>query len=173
MQNIHNEIIQQRRKQEEEEGAPVTGAGFGAAAQLKEAEAEAEAAARRTKRLNAVALGGVVSVWVVMSFFIFVYGNIIYSLLGKEAEQSFSTTWGISYAMDNASQWQARPPCNAAAAAGRARSVSRHSERYSERRCFAAGHRHPQKRERATGKPPQAGSAEGWRVRAPCDRRTL
>ena len=99
-------------KEGEQEGAgeAATGAGLGAAAQLQEAVEEAEAAARRSKWLNAVALGGVVCVWAIMAFFIFVYGNIIYSLLGKSAEQSFSTTWGISYAMDNASQWQARKP---------------------------------------------------------------
>lgn len=31
---------------------------------------------------------------------------VIYNLLGKDAENSFSTQWAVGYVMDNASQWQ-------------------------------------------------------------------
>ena len=38
--------------------------------------------------------------------FIFTYGMIIYKNLGPEAQNSFSQTWGVSYALDNCSEWQ-------------------------------------------------------------------
>ena len=31
---------------------------------------------------------------------------IIYKNLGPEAQSSFSQTWGVSYALDNCTEWQ-------------------------------------------------------------------
>jgi hypothetical protein len=38
--------------------------------------------------------------------FIFVYGMLIYKLLGDEAQQSFARSWGVSYGMNTASEWK-------------------------------------------------------------------
>ena len=99
-------------------------------------EASAGAEARRDrlmKRLYASAgLIGIYICWTIFSWFIFVYGMIIYKNLGPEAQNSFSQTcvpcfpdvsllprhaysrafplvhrrWGVSYALDNCSEWQ-------------------------------------------------------------------
>ena len=61
---------------------------------------------RKTRIINGIGIVGTAFVWAIMCFFIFVYGNIIYGLLGPAAEKDFTRTWGISYAMDNATQWQ-------------------------------------------------------------------
>ena len=38
--------------------------------------------------------------------FIFTYGMLVYRQLGDKAQQEFAKTWGIGYALDNASEWQ-------------------------------------------------------------------
>ena len=59
------------------------------------------------KRLYAAAgLLGVYVTWAIMAWFIFTYGLLIYKQLGPEAQDSFSQSWGIGYALDNASEWQ-------------------------------------------------------------------
>jgi len=73
-------------------------------------EESAGAEARRDrlmKRLYAsFGLIGIYICWAIFSWFIFVYGMIIYKNLGPEAQNSFSQTWGVSYALDNCSEWQ-------------------------------------------------------------------
>jgi hypothetical protein len=82
---------------------------------------------RAKRRLTAVGLGGVYLVWTIFVWrvsraargpapctalmhlrcrFIFVYGMLIYKLLGAEAEQSFATSWGVSYGVGAAAEWQ-------------------------------------------------------------------
>ena len=97
-------------------------------------EVSAGSAARRDrlrKRLCASAgFLGIYFVWAIFSWFIFVrafvslqharlalsmqripcflqtYGSLIYKQLGPGAEQSFSSQWGVGYAMDNCTEWQ-------------------------------------------------------------------
>jgi hypothetical protein len=38
--------------------------------------------------------------------FIFIYGMLIYKLLGDEAQQSFARSWGVSYGMNAAGEWK-------------------------------------------------------------------
>ena len=38
--------------------------------------------------------------------FIFTYGALIYRQLGPSAESEFAKTWGIGFALDNATEWQ-------------------------------------------------------------------
>jgi hypothetical protein len=35
-------------------------------------------------------------------------GMLIYKLLGDEAQNSFATSWGVSYGVGAAAEWQAR-----------------------------------------------------------------
>ena len=67
---------------------------------------EAIAAARRQRIMVGVAMAGLLITWVVMSYIIFVYGMVVYTLLGMQAENAFSQTWGVSYLMQLASEWQ-------------------------------------------------------------------
>ena len=59
------------------------------------------------KRLYA-ALGllGVYACWAIFSWFIFTYGMLIYRQMGDSAQQKFSQSWGINFAMDSAQQWR-------------------------------------------------------------------
>jgi hypothetical protein len=38
--------------------------------------------------------------------FIFTYGMLIYKQLGADAQNEFAKTWGVGYALNNASEWQ-------------------------------------------------------------------
>jgi hypothetical protein len=38
--------------------------------------------------------------------FIFTYGMLIYKQLGADAQNQFAKTWGVGYALNNASEWQ-------------------------------------------------------------------
>ena len=67
---------------------------------------EYRALARYQRNSNIAAFVGIYVVWVVMSYFIFVYGMVVYNLLGASAQNSFSATWGMSYLLDNISQWK-------------------------------------------------------------------
>ena len=89
--------IKDKEEEEEEE-----------ASESSEGSAGAEARRDRLmKRLYASAgLIGIYICWAIFSWFIFVYGMIIYKNLGPEAQNSFSQTWGVSYALDNCSEWQ-------------------------------------------------------------------
>jgi hypothetical protein len=58
---------------------------------------------------HALDLAGLLSVymiWAVFTWFIFVYGVQIYSLLGGQAVSAFSKTFGVSYAIHQISEWQ-------------------------------------------------------------------
>ncbi len=61
----------------------------------------------RMKRLFA-ALGflGVYVTWAVFSWFIFVYGMLIYQRLGPASQEEFARTWGIGVGLDNVQQWR-------------------------------------------------------------------
>ena len=61
---------------------------------------------RQARLYAAIGLVGVYVTWAIFSWFIFTYGMIIYRQLGKNAEQQFSKTFGIGYALDQLSQWQ-------------------------------------------------------------------
>jgi len=68
-----------------------------------DAASEAGSAAARadalTKRLYASAgLLGVYVTWAIFAWFILTYGMLIYTLLGKDAEQEFTKTWGCAAA---------------------------------------------------------------------------
>ena len=75
-------------------------------AERKEARAEARAEALKKRFLASFGVLGLMAAWVIFSVFVFYYGLLIYNTLGKAAEQQFTRSWGISYAMDNATQWK-------------------------------------------------------------------
>ena len=58
------------------------------------------------RRLTAVGLAGVWLVWAIFAWFIFTYGMLIYKLLGEGAEQSFASSFGVSYGVGAASEWK-------------------------------------------------------------------
>ena len=59
------------------------------------------------KRLYASAgLLGVYVCWTVFAWVIFTYGMLIYKTLGADAQNQFAQTWGVGYALNNASEWQ-------------------------------------------------------------------
>ncbi len=59
------------------------------------------------KRLAASAgLLGVYTCWVIFSWVIFTYGILVYRTLGDSAQQEFAKTWGVGYALNNATEWQ-------------------------------------------------------------------
>ena len=58
------------------------------------------------KRLYASAgLLGVYACWTIFAWVIFTYGMLIYKTLGDDAQSQFAQTWGVGYALDNASEW--------------------------------------------------------------------
>jgi hypothetical protein len=69
-----------------------------------EAEARAEACSKRLYAFSG--LLGVYVVWAAFSWVIFTYGMLIYRQLGDKAQQEFAKTWGVGYALNNASEWQ-------------------------------------------------------------------
>ena len=58
------------------------------------------------RRLTAFGLAGVWLVWAIFAWFIFTYGMLIYKLLGEGAEQSFSSSFGVSYGVGAAAEWK-------------------------------------------------------------------
>jgi hypothetical protein len=71
-----------------------------------DARAEARADALAKRAYAAAGLAGVYVVWTIFSWFIFTYGMLVYKQLGPSAETEFAKTWGIGFALDNASEWQ-------------------------------------------------------------------
>ena len=68
-------------------------------------------ALRNWKRMVlAVGLGGVYITWTMFAWFIFTYGMLVYKLLGSSAQDSFATSWGISYGMSAVTEWCVRLP---------------------------------------------------------------
>ena len=73
---------------------------------------------RNSKRRHmVVGLVGVYVTWAIFAWFIFVYGMLIYKLLGDSAQQEFARSWGVSYGMNAATEWKARPSLQAASCA--------------------------------------------------------
>jgi hypothetical protein len=63
-----------------------------------------------TRYKRAVAAAGVLGTyacWAVFTWFIFAYGQAIYTLLGGDAQGEFARSWGISYALNTATEWRA------------------------------------------------------------------
>ena len=59
------------------------------------------------KRLYAAAgLLGIYVSWALYSWFIFTYGMLIYRQMGDSAQKKFTQSWGISFGMDSATEWQ-------------------------------------------------------------------
>ena len=60
-----------------------------------------------SKRLYAFGgLIGVYAFWAAFSWVIFTYGMLIYRQMGDQAQKKFTQSWGISFGMDSATQWQ-------------------------------------------------------------------
>ena len=74
------------------------------AATFDEAAARSEAWGKRGYAL--AGLVGVYVVWAAFAWVIFTYGMLIYRQLGDKAQQEFAKTWGVGYALNNASEWQ-------------------------------------------------------------------
>ena len=53
----------------------------------------------------AAGLAGIYITWTLFAWFIFTYGMLVYNLLGSDAQNSFATSWGISYAMGAVTEW--------------------------------------------------------------------
>ena len=74
-------------------------------AELSPAE-EARLLRRKKRQLTAIGLGGVLLVWIVMVWFICTYGLLIFELLGRDAQRSFTRSWGVSYGVSAATEWR-------------------------------------------------------------------
>ena len=90
----------------EEEGEGGEADSHASSEERREAKAEARAEAIKKRFLASFGVLGLMAAWVIFSVFVFYYGLLIYNTLGKAAEKQFTRSWGISYAMDNATQWQ-------------------------------------------------------------------
>jgi hypothetical protein len=90
----------------EEEGEEGEADSHASSQERREAKAEARAEAIKKRLLASFGVLGIMAAWLIFSVFVFYYGLLIYNTLGKAAEQQFTRSWGISYAMDNATQWQ-------------------------------------------------------------------
>ena len=64
------------------------------------------ALAIRARIERVLGLFGTYAAWALLSWFIFVYGLIIYNLLGSSTEASFVRSWLIALGVENARQWQ-------------------------------------------------------------------
>ena len=71
-----------------------------------EAMEEAAAETRSRRLLSAAGVLGALLTWAIFAWFIFTYGLLIYNTLGASAQADFTNSWGISYAMDQVTQWQ-------------------------------------------------------------------
>ena len=94
------------------------------------------------RKLTAMGIGGVYLIWAFFSWVVFTYGMLIYKLLGPSTQDSFATSFGVSYGVGAAAEWQARCNSRRSAAApcalrSRCRPCAGHSER------DAADDRHP------------------------------
>ena len=61
---------------------------------------------RRKRALTVVGLVSVAAVWAIMTWFILTYGLLIYELLGRDAQHSFTNSWGVSYGVGAATEWR-------------------------------------------------------------------
>ena len=69
-------------------------------------EEEAKQLRRSKRQLTALGLFGILLLWACFAWFIFTYGLLIFELLGRDAEQSFIHSWGVSYGVGAASEWR-------------------------------------------------------------------
>ena len=60
------------------------------------------------RKLTALGIGGVYLIWAFFSWVVFTYGMLIYKLLGPSTQDSFATSFGVSYGVGAAAEWQAR-----------------------------------------------------------------
>ena len=66
----------------------------------------AKALGRYKRMVMALGLSGTFFCWAIFAWFIFTYGMLLYKLLGEDGQASFARSWGISYAVGAASEWQ-------------------------------------------------------------------
>ena len=66
----------------------------------------ARALARYKRTVMAIGLGGTFFCWAIFAWFIFTYGMLLYKLLGEDGQASFARSWGISYGVGAATEWQ-------------------------------------------------------------------
>jgi hypothetical protein len=78
--------------------------GVDDAATFDEAAARSEAWGKRGYAFSG--LLGVYVIWAAFAWVIFTYGMLIYRQLGDKAQEEFAKTWGVGYALNNASEWQ-------------------------------------------------------------------
>ena len=72
----------------------------------KEARAEASHDVVIKRILVSAGIVGTMITWVLFAWFTFTYGLLIYNNLGSKAQDSFVNSWGVSYGMGQATQWQ-------------------------------------------------------------------
>jgi hypothetical protein len=72
----------------------------------KEAREEAAGDVLIKRVLLSAGIIGTGITWVLFAWFTFTYGLLIYNTLGAKAQDSFVNSWGISYGMGQATQWQ-------------------------------------------------------------------
>lgn len=53
-----------------------------------------------------IGVAGIFVVWAICSWFIFVYGILMYRSLGDDAEKQFTAQWGVGFGLDQASEWK-------------------------------------------------------------------
>jgi hypothetical protein len=68
------------------------------------------------RKLTAFGIGGVYLIWAFFSWVVFTYGMLIYKLLGPSTQDAFATSFGVSYAIGAAAEWQVRRSRRSAAA---------------------------------------------------------
>ena len=69
-------------------------------------EEEAKQLRRSKRQLTALGLFGILLLWACFAWFIITYGLLIFELLGRDAEESFIRSWGVSYGVGAASEWR-------------------------------------------------------------------
>ena len=72
----------------------------------KEAREEASGDVLIKRVLLSAGIIGTGITWVLFAWFTFTYGLLIYNTLGAKAQDSFVNSWGVSYGMGQATQWQ-------------------------------------------------------------------
>jgi hypothetical protein len=88
-------------------GSHKSGSGAGSGAGSTSSSLESARALRTFKRLvMSAGLVGVYVCWAIFAWFIFVYGALIYNLQGEGVEASFARSWGVSYGISSAAEWQ-------------------------------------------------------------------
>ena len=58
------------------------------------------------RKLTAFGIGGVYLIWAFFSWVVFTYGMLIYKLLGPSTQDSFATSFGVSYGVGAAAEWK-------------------------------------------------------------------